>query len=55
MNEGENADWRELCAAAASEHDTTKLTRLVSQLIEAFDKASAPQESNPALFSKTVD
>jgi hypothetical protein len=31
-------DWRELCAAAATEHDSTKLARLVDQIIKALDE-----------------
>jgi hypothetical protein len=50
MNEGKGPDWRKLCAAAADEHDATKLTCLVNQIIEAFDEALAPQESNEIVF-----
>jgi len=55
MNESKSADWRDLCAAAANEHDATKLTCLVNQIIEAFDEALAPRKSNQAVFFKTVD
>jgi hypothetical protein len=55
MKESKSADWRELCAAAASEHDATKLTSLVNQIIEAFDEALPPRGSNEAVFAKTVD
>ena len=50
MNESKRADWRELCAAAADEHDATKLTCLVNQIIEAFDEDLAPRESNEIVF-----
>jgi hypothetical protein len=53
MNESKGADWRELCAAAASEDDATKLTSLVNQIIEAFDEASAPRESKETVFHQT--
>jgi len=32
-----NMDWRQLCAAAAVEQDSGKLTVLVDQLIQALD------------------
>jgi len=38
MADGMQRDWRELCAAAANETDSTKLTSLVQELIEALDK-----------------
>ena len=31
-------DWRELCAAVTNESDSTKLTSLVQELIEALDQ-----------------
>jgi hypothetical protein len=31
-------DWRELCVAVTNETDSTKLTLLVQELIEALDK-----------------
>lgn len=33
-------DWRELCAAAAKEEDSAKLTGLVNQIIKALDEES---------------
>jgi hypothetical protein len=33
-----SSDWRELCVAAATEQDSTKLTNLVDQLIKALDE-----------------
>lgn len=32
-------DWRELCFAVTNEQDSTKLSSLVQELIEALDKA----------------
>ena len=37
MAEGNRIDWRQLCAAAATETDSEKLADLVHQLIEALD------------------
>ena len=37
MAEGNRTDWRQLCAAAATETDSEKLADLVHQLIEALD------------------
>jgi hypothetical protein len=31
-------DWRELCVAVTNERDSTKLTSLVQELIEALDR-----------------
>ncbi len=31
-------DWRELCVAVTNESDSTKLSSLVEELIEALDK-----------------
>ena len=33
-------DWRELCIAVTNESDSTKLSSLVQELIEALDKAN---------------
>jgi hypothetical protein len=38
MADGVQKDWRELCAAVTNERDSTKLTSLVQELIEALDK-----------------
>jgi hypothetical protein len=40
MADGMQRDWRELCAAVANESDTTKLSSLVQELIEALDKGN---------------
>jgi hypothetical protein len=42
-SEGNGNDWHQLCAAAATEQDSTKLTFLVNQIIKALD------ERNPRL------
>jgi hypothetical protein len=39
MADGLQKDWRELCAAVTNESDSTKLTSLVQELIEALDLA----------------
>jgi hypothetical protein len=36
--DGVQKDWRELCASVTTERDSTKLTSLVQELIEALDK-----------------
>jgi hypothetical protein len=36
--DGMQKDWRELCVAVTNESDSTKLTSLVQELIEALDK-----------------
>ena len=36
--DGTKKDWRELCAAVTNESDSTKLSSLVQQLIEALEK-----------------
>ena len=39
MAEGmQQKDWRELCVAVTNERDSTKLSSLVQELIEALDK-----------------
>ncbi len=38
MADGMEKDWRELCVAVTRESDSTKLTSLVQQLIEALDR-----------------
>jgi hypothetical protein len=46
--EGTMNDWRQLCAAAATEQDSAKLTSLVNQIIKALD------DQNPRL-NRTTD
>ena len=41
MAETNNAEWLELCAAAAREADSQKLASLVERIIEALDRNSA--------------
>lgn len=38
MADGMQNDWRELCVAVTNESDSTKLSSLVQELIEALDK-----------------
>jgi hypothetical protein len=38
MADGLQKDWRELCVAVTNESDSTKLSSLVQQLIEALDQ-----------------
>lgn len=38
MADGMQKDWHELCLAVTNETDSTKLTSLVEELIEALDK-----------------
>ena len=37
MADGMQKDWRELCIAVTNETDSTQLTSLVQELIEALD------------------
>ena len=39
MAEGTRKDWRELCVAVTNESDSTKLSSLVQELIEALDRS----------------
>jgi hypothetical protein len=38
MADGNKKDWRELCVAVTNEHDSTKLSLLVQELIEALER-----------------
>ena len=38
MADGQQKDWRELCLAVATERDSTKLSLLIQELIEALDR-----------------
>jgi hypothetical protein len=38
MAESIQQDWRELCVAVTNENDSTKLSSLVQELIEALDE-----------------
>lgn len=38
MADGMQKDWRELCVAVTNETESTKLTSLVQELIEALDR-----------------
>lgn len=51
MDEGNRVDWRELCAAAATEPDSAKLADLVDQIIRALDER-AEGLASPAQFGQ---
>jgi hypothetical protein len=38
MADGRQKEWRELCLAVTNESDSTKLSSLVQELIEALDR-----------------
>jgi hypothetical protein len=38
MADGLQKDWRELCVAVTNETNSTKLTSLIQELIEALDR-----------------
>jgi hypothetical protein len=38
MADGVQKDWRDLCVAVTNESDSTRLTALVQELIEALEK-----------------
>lgn len=38
MDDGIKKDWRDLCLAVTNERDSTKLSSLVKELIEALDR-----------------
>lgn len=38
MADSMQKDWRDLCLAVTNERDSTKLTSLVQELVEALDK-----------------
>jgi hypothetical protein len=52
MAESNRTDWRELCAAAATEPDSQKLAHLVDQIIRALDECgeglALPRQSTRA-------
>jgi hypothetical protein len=55
MADGTQKDWRELCVAVTNETNSTKLTSLVQELIEALDRgerrwrhASSTSDAIPA-------
>ena len=52
MADGMQKDWRELCVAVTNEMDSTKLTSLVQELIEALDRS---RRSSPHTPSDTID
>jgi hypothetical protein len=38
MADGMQKDWRELCVAVTNEKDSTKLSSLIQELLEALDR-----------------
>ena len=44
--DGMQKDWRELCVAVTNESDSTKLTSLVQELIEALDRGERSWRSS---------
>jgi hypothetical protein len=48
MADGMQKDWRELCVAVTNETDSTRLTSLVQELIEALDSGERSwRQPNP--------
>jgi hypothetical protein len=47
MSDGMQKDWRELCVAVTNERDSTKLSSLVQQLIDALDKGERSWRHTP--------
>lgn len=47
MADGSQKDWRELCIAVTNERNSTKLTSLVQELIEALDKGERNWRHTP--------
>ena len=46
MNQDGDNKWRELCQAAATEQDSTRLMELVSQIDRAFDERDKKLKSS---------
>ena len=42
MADGTQKTWRELCVAVTNEKDSTKLSSLIQELIEALDRSRHP-------------
>ena len=53
LNTTSTRDWRELCVAVTNEPDSTKLTSLVEELLEALECAERSWRS--PYFSKNPD
>ena len=50
MADSMQKDWRELCVAVTKETDSTRLTSLVQELIEALDRGEQSwRHPSPAL------
>jgi hypothetical protein len=55
MSNGTQRDWRELCAAVTKETDSTKLSSLIEELIEALDHGErAWRDTVPHLAQSTL-
>lgn len=52
MADGTQKDWRELCVAVTNERDSTRLSSLVEELIEALDNGERSWRHN-ILSTKT--
>ena len=48
MAQSDEKGWRELCAAAAKETDSEKLSSLVHQILRAFDQEDRQGEADAA-------
>jgi hypothetical protein len=48
-------DWRELCVAVTNERDSTKLNKLVQELIEALDRGERSWRHNPYALERNRD
>jgi len=53
MADGVQKDWRELCVAVTNESDSTRLTALVQELIEALDKGERSWRHTPCPREET--
>jgi len=53
MADGVQKDWREICVAVTNESDSTRLTVLVQELIEALDKGERSWRHTPGLREET--
>jgi hypothetical protein len=49
MADGMKPNWRELCLAVTNESDSTKLSSLVQELIEALDRGERSRRESVRL------
>jgi hypothetical protein len=58
MADGMKRDWRELCAAVTNESDSTKLSSLIRELVEALDRGErswvSPFDSRTLIVAKQL-